>query len=211
MHPPVNPQTPSIWLSLSEAADFLGVHFTTLRRWTDAGKAPCIRTPGGQRRFDQAELAAFLDSLRQGDSRAIAIVAEDEFTAGPHKLTDVGVTEEPWYGRLDDSQRAAMRNEGQQLMAVLLQYATRSNGGEVFLDEGRRLASQYGLACRGSGLSLVETTQAFIRVRRTIMDSVYEVGSLAGAPDADAWRLYDRMNNFLDAMLLATLESFTNG
>ncbi len=40
------------------------------------------------------------------------------------------------------------------------------------------------------------------------MDSVYQAGALAGAPDADAWRLYDRMNTFLDNMLLAMLESF---
>ena len=36
------------WLDLSAAADYLGVHFTTLRRWTDDGKVPCIRTPGGR-------------------------------------------------------------------------------------------------------------------------------------------------------------------
>ena len=26
------------WMRLSEAADYIGVHFTTLRRWTDAGE-----------------------------------------------------------------------------------------------------------------------------------------------------------------------------
>ena len=40
------------------------------------------------------------------------------------------------------------------------------------------------------------------------MDSVYQAGALAGAPDTDTWRLYDRMNTFLDNMLLAMLESF---
>ncbi len=61
------------------------------------------------------------------------------------------------------------------------------------------------------GLSLGETIQTFINVRRGIMDSVYQAGALAGAPDADAWRLYDRMNTFLDTMLLAMLEAFESG
>ncbi len=60
------------------------------------------------------------------------------------------------------------------MMAVLMQYATRTNGGEVFMQEGRRLANDYGLMCRRAGLSLVETAKAFVRVRRSIMDSVYE-------------------------------------
>ncbi len=54
----------------------------------------------------------------------------------------------------------------------------------------------------------METAKAFVRVRRSIIDSVYEAGTLAGTPDSDTWRLYDRMNTFLDAMLLATLEAY---
>jgi hypothetical protein len=89
-----------------------------------------------------------------------------------------------------------------------MQYASRTNGGEPFLQEGRRLASHYGLICRRSGLSLIETVRAFLMVRRSIKDSVYEAGALAGSPDPETWRLYDRMNAFLDVMLLATVEAY---
>lgn len=194
------------WLELSEAADFLGVHFTTLRRWADAGQVPCIRTPGGRRRFSRAELTAFLAGLHSGQFQDNKVQAK--LPAPISSMTHSGLSREPWYPRLDESQRAAMRVEGQGLMAVLMQFATRTNGGEVFLEEGRRVASRYGVACQRVGLTLGETIQTFIHVRRGIMDSVYQAGALAGAPDADAWRLYDRMNTFLDNMLLAMLESF---
>src|SRR5512141_2507723 len=59
------PASSEHWLDLSEAAHYLGVHFTTLRRWADAGQVPCIRTPGGRRRFAAADLQVFLESLRQ--------------------------------------------------------------------------------------------------------------------------------------------------
>ncbi|NUQ38616.1 MAG: helix-turn-helix domain-containing protein [Caldilineales bacterium] len=192
------------WLELSEAAQLLGVHFTTLRRWANDGRLPCYRMPGGQRRFKESELLAFLNSLRSGDAVLPVLAALPLAYATPH----VGVAGEPWAGKFDASQRSALRSEGRQMMAVLMQYATRVNGGEVFLEEGRRMAGDYGRVCRSAGLSLVETAQAFVRVRRSIMDSVYQAGSLAGSPDAETWRLYDRMNHFLDSMLLATLEAY---
>lgn len=120
----------------------------------------------------------------------------------------VGVAGEPWYSRLDDTQRSAMRRGGQQLMAVLMQYATRSSGGEAFLQEGQHLAAAYGVFCQQGGLSLIETLRAFMLVRRSINDSVYQAGALAGTPDAETWRLYDRVTTFLDAMLIATVNAY---
>ena len=44
-------------LRLAEAAALLGVHPDTLRRWTDEGKVPCTRTPGGQRRYTREAIS----------------------------------------------------------------------------------------------------------------------------------------------------------
>lgn len=196
------------WLDLSVAADYIGVHFSTLRRWANDGKVPCIRTPGGRRRFTKAELDAFISSLRQGESSVSTALQRLERRVTVGRAGHLGVQDEPWYNRLDDTQRRAMRTEGQQLMAVLMQYATRRNGGEAFLDEGKRLAVHYGEVCYTVRLSLVETVRAFILVRRSIADSVYGAGALAGPPDEETWRLYDRMNHFLDMMLLTILEAY---
>ena len=204
----LQPKTLGPWLKLSEAADYLGVHFTTLRRWADDGKVPCIRTPGRRRRFKKSELDAFMSSLRQGESPGLMALQKLEQGVTFDRPSHAGVRGEPWYRRLDETQRMAMRAEGQQLMAVLMQYATRSNGGEAFLEEGQRLATHYGEVCYSVGLSLVETVRAFILVRRSITDSVYEAGALAGPPDADTWRLYDRTNHFLDTMLLTILSAY---
>ena len=201
-------KTQSSWLKLGQAADYLGVHFTTLRRWADDGQVPYIRTPGGRRRFKKQELDAFMASLRQGKGQPCTAIQKIE---SPHTLVQAGhsgIRRESWYGRLNDAHRAMMRGEGRQLMAVLMQYATRSNGGEAFLQEGQRLAAHYGQVCAAAGLSLVETARAFVLVRRSITDSICEAGALAGPPDADTWRLYDRSNHFLDTLLLTLLEAF---
>src|SRR5215216_7570543 len=44
------------WLTIHEACAFLGVDQSTLRRWSDTGKVPVFRTPGGHRRYAEADL-----------------------------------------------------------------------------------------------------------------------------------------------------------
>jgi excisionase family DNA binding protein len=37
--------------SVGQVADLLGVHVNTVVRWANAGRLPCVRTVGNQRRF----------------------------------------------------------------------------------------------------------------------------------------------------------------
>lgn len=50
----------SRWLTVADAARYLGVSVATVRRWTNTGALKCFTTPGGQRRFDERELEAWL-------------------------------------------------------------------------------------------------------------------------------------------------------
>ena len=69
------------WLTLKEASEFLGVHFTTLRKWADEGEIRVFRTPGGHRRFSLADLRRFLEERVRHevtpDSEAVLSVAVD--------------------------------------------------------------------------------------------------------------------------------------
>lgn len=55
---------PRLTLTVSQAAEELGVSIATVRRWSNAGHLDGYRTPGGQRRFTQEQLDAFLESLK---------------------------------------------------------------------------------------------------------------------------------------------------
>lgn len=48
------------WLTISEAAEIVGVHVDTLRRWDAAGRIPAARTPTGHRRFRRSDVEALL-------------------------------------------------------------------------------------------------------------------------------------------------------
>jgi excisionase family DNA binding protein len=49
------------WLTLGQAAKYLGVAQSTIRKWTDSGRVPAFKTPGGHRRYRQRDLDSFLE------------------------------------------------------------------------------------------------------------------------------------------------------
>ena len=52
-------------LTLQEAADILGIHKQTLRRWTDTGLINCIRLPNRRdRRFLLEDIRTFISQNR---------------------------------------------------------------------------------------------------------------------------------------------------
>jgi excisionase family DNA binding protein len=50
------------WLTLGQAAKYLGVAQSTIRKWSDVGRLPAFYTPGGHRRYRRGDLDAFLES-----------------------------------------------------------------------------------------------------------------------------------------------------
>ena len=53
------------WRNVAEAAAFLGVSPLTLRKWSNEGKVPVYRTPGGHRRYRLSDLQSSLEDMRE--------------------------------------------------------------------------------------------------------------------------------------------------
>lgn len=202
------------WFDLSDAARYLGVHFTTLRRWADAGQVEYIRTPGGRRRFAQRALDEF---IRRQARESVSRSTDGDFIqpvtsqALNHTRQDIQVLRQSansWINRLDDAERQRMRATGHRLMALLLQFGSRRESGEVFLEEGRRIAGEYSQICSGVGMSLPETVQVFLFFRRSILDGIQETGFLGGRDDKEGRRLFHRTNEFFDDLLLELINQY---
>lgn len=56
-------------LTPAQVADIFGVSVATVRDWANDGLLPSFRTPGGQRRFRQEDVDAYLEA---GDEDAAA-------------------------------------------------------------------------------------------------------------------------------------------
>jgi len=72
------------WLTLGQAAKFLGVAQSTIRKWSDQGRVPAFYTPGGHRRYRRGDLETFLErsgpGTREQGGPTVLIVDDDEGT-----------------------------------------------------------------------------------------------------------------------------------
>jgi excisionase family DNA binding protein len=68
------------WLTLGEAARYLGVAQSTIRKWSDTGRVRAFYTPGRHRRYRREDLDAFLESSGPGATGGplVLIVDDDE-------------------------------------------------------------------------------------------------------------------------------------
>jgi excisionase family DNA binding protein len=75
------------WLTLGEAASYLGVVQSTIRKWSDQGKLAAFYTPGGHRRFRRSDLDQFVDSSGPGDQSHVGplvLIVNDDTDVREH-------------------------------------------------------------------------------------------------------------------------------
>jgi excisionase family DNA binding protein len=68
-------------LTLGQAAKYLGVAQSTIRKWSDLGRVPAFYTPGGHRRYRRADLDIFLERSGPGGrsrSGPVVLVVDDD-------------------------------------------------------------------------------------------------------------------------------------
>src|SRR5947207_7804865 len=68
------------WMTLGQAAKYLGVAQSTIRKWSDLGRVPAFYTPGGHRRYRRTDLDAFLERSGPGKPARgpLVLVVDDD-------------------------------------------------------------------------------------------------------------------------------------
>jgi two-component system chemotaxis response regulator CheY len=72
---------PTEWLTLGQAAKYLGVAQSTIRKWSDQGRVPAFYTPGGHRRYRRRDLDSFLEHSGPGgkpQSGPVVLIVDDD-------------------------------------------------------------------------------------------------------------------------------------
>lgn len=202
-------QTNSEWLTLSQACNVLGIHPITLRSWVDQGLIQAFRTPGGHRRLRRTEVHEFLVQQQTSPStRSLLPPPEQAVNEIRREISSNPVQTSSWYAQLSESQRHEQRLIGQRLIGLLLQFVSRTDNAQEFLQEGQELAGMYGSVLKRAGLAASDVARGFLFFRRTIIQATYHPGSTYAQGDADGVRLLERINRFMDELLLATLDAY---
>lgn len=199
------------WLTLSEAAELLNVHPTTLRRWANSGDLPALVTPGGHRRFAATDLARFArerSALRNLNGYAgLWATKALAYTRQESNLS----RKTSWLTHFDEEGRARNRLLGQQLMGLTLQYlsseANEENSASI-LEEARRIGRQYAANAMEQGLPLRVTLEASMFFRDSLVETALQLPESANIrPEANV-RLMRRVNELLNAVHLAVADVY---
>ena len=212
--PPDTPDHDDAWLTLSQAARFLDVHPTTLRRWANNGDIQAMVTPGGHRRFAATDLARFArerSALRNvhgiAGLWATKALAEARQGVVTHRRAE-------WLAQFDEEGRSRNRPLGQQLMGLTLQYLSSESSEEnsaSILEEARRIGRLYAHNALEQGLTLRATLEASMFFRDSLIETALQLPETANIRPEANMRLLRRVNALLNAVHLAAVEVYENG
>jgi excisionase family DNA binding protein len=199
------------WLSVAAACKFLGVDQSTLRRWSDSGRVPVFRTPGGHRRYRESDLLSVISgrTVNRGVSRRnltrMSISAYE-----PDYLRKA--RERTWYRAYSDEQLHELRILGRRL----IDFAVRSISDpevtelEEIYDEGRRIGRRYGSISADAGLSATDAVEAFLFFRYPVFQSVSKFFEEEQMPATRAVRGFTDICRFMDEVLVSTMHAHSD-
>jgi len=202
----------SHWLSINQACKMLGVDQSTLRRWSDAGKVPVFRTPGGHRRYLADDLRALLGNQprRQERPRVTRQVLTDRSLSAYEDEYLLGAREKRWFQAYSPATLEEHRRLGRRLVDLAVRYAAAQPAADdrpSLLIEAEQIGGHYGRSGAVAGLTVGETVDAFLYFRlpvvRTVMGMIDEE-SLAARRAA---RLFMEIGRFMDQVLVATVRA----
>jgi excisionase family DNA binding protein len=196
------------WMTLSEAAHYIGVHPSTLRDWAERGVIPHLRTPGGHRRFIEDDLRAYVASNRHtaASSMRTGDIADRALQRIQHDVP----TDATWINAHDAAGIEHKREIGRRLLGLALHYISRQTGREAVLAEAREIGRDYGRDALQRGITLVEVVRAFFFFRDAIVRAAHP-SETTDRLDTDDGRLQEDLIHFTDAVLFAMLETIDTG
>lgn len=198
---------PDDWLSLSEIAEELGVHPSTVRNWTNQKLMPYHRTKGGHRRFIRSEVDLWLNSKQDDIVSEANIIVQGALKQTRVKISEGSLNAESWYQKLDKEARDKYRQSGRNLMQGLVTYLS-SNESEG-RSEARSLGYEYATRGRRHDLDVSEATKAFLFFRNALLDSLLSVyESTAIRSPIILTGMFQKINSFTDQILITLMDTY---
>lgn len=204
---PENKPTPQ-WISLKEAAEQLGIHPATLRRWADDGEIPVMVTPGGHRRFAVAALNRFSEERQR--LRVVAGIEQAWANQVLHE-TRRQISTQPdsaWLSSFDEQRREHKRLLGRQLLNITLNYISLKQGGKDLLESARAIGREHAEEGLQTNLPLVEALKIVLFFRDTMFNVALQLPEVAHVKAAVNAELLRRIGALLDSVELSVAETY---
>jgi excisionase family DNA binding protein len=195
------------WLSLSEAAQQLGVHPSTVRSWADHGYLPSQRTQGGHRRFRRSDVEMRMHTRWENTNPEAPSMYATVLRNTRVQISENNLEDESWYRKMDNDAREQYRLSGRSLVQGLIGHLTSTEEG--LEAEARSLGYEYASRGQRVGLSSVEAAHAFQFFRTAVMDSILAAYEEADIRSPQIWsELFRKMNSFSDLIIITLLDTY---
>lgn len=205
------------WLSIDEASQMLGVGQAALRRWSDEGKVPVYRTPGGHRRYRETDLrAALRGGGSSGGNRASSQQQPPRRKMSHQVLTGLSfsgyqsdylseVQSRSWYRAYSPMQREELRLSGRRMVDLAVRSISGRGDHEQIIEEARAIGRRYGAISAAARLSTPDTVEAFVFFRSPVMQAVEQFIEAENLPAKRVVRIFAELVHFMDQVLIATI------
>lgn len=195
------------WLSLAGAAELLGVHPTTVRRWADSGKLPVHVTPGGHRRFLRQELVSATGIDRPIPTFTTERVWSDYALVETRERL-INRPEPTWLAAFSPDHREEKRELGRRLMSIIMQHISAPDEAQSLLVEARSIAVRYAQNSEQAGLTAAEGLEATAFFRDAMTEVALQMPQVAQLkPDAQL-RLLRKVNQVFNVFQVTLVEYY---
>jgi excisionase family DNA binding protein len=197
------------WLTIDAACQLLGVDQSTLRRWSDSGKVPVFRTPGGHRRYNEEDLKALLHGEARPRRRMSRQVLTDlSFSAYESDFLRQ-VRSRRWYRAYNARQLEELRALGRKLVDLAIRTISDRTDHEQIAEEGQAIGRRYGTMSAEAGLSADDAVEAFLFFRYPVIQAMTRFIEEEQIPVKRSGRIHMEISQFLDQVLVATVSAHT--
>lgn len=198
---------PNNWLNLSEVAQLLGIHPSTVRNWSDQGVLPVHRTQGGHRRYLRNEVDLWMQAQKANGPSGMDLLVQNSLRNMRFQMSEGLLNEQEWYRKIDGEARNQYRSSGRALVQGLMGFL--SSKEKEASAEAEALGYEYASRGRRCGLSVVDATQAFLFFRNLLIESMLAVYESASVRSPFAWsEMFRKVTAFTDHILITLLETY---
>lgn len=194
-------------LSISEASRILGVSEAALRQWTDEGKIKAFITPGGHRRYSEAELKRFV-TAHQKTLGIKDVVAEIEGTVELHReIFQASVAATSRY-ELNEESRERLAQLGRHLLNTVVRYITEPGKQEETLNIARECGQSFGEVLAKLGFTLTDAVEAFILHRDPFISATTHLLSKREALSGKVVEMLPLVVRVMDEALVSLVSAY---
>ncbi|MFC1959688.1 helix-turn-helix domain-containing protein [Chloroflexota bacterium] len=202
----MNTDQHSEWVSLSEAAQILGVHPATVRNWADRGDLPMRRTPGGHRRFKRSDLELWVATNQPPPPAEIQMLIQNALGRMRLHINDGEMSHLAWYNQMDEAGRQTMRDKGLLMLEALQKYLADPDDAAPVI---RQLGEDYAQFLNAQNLTLEQTVEGFLVFSNFLHEAALNIIEVVQAQPQSEWlKLLRQVRTFTNELLLGLIHNY---